>query len=417
MVLPIEERRRIARENGSKSKGPLTYETKMKCSQNARKDSLFARTHLLDEDPAEVARLRARYFATPARTPEEEFLRMECFQGHLMAVRFHRARSDLLNRQQALNLERWDEERTGAVQTMRAQLVSPEAVDIYPIVCALKGFGHGLMHLSEEWLRLRRALLERGFLCPEESHMGLRMLGVLPNAAAISQHEDGFLFALWSFAAHPIGPVGAIESMLRPENRPAGLRDVPAEELLPDRATCRDQLIRWIDDELADLAAAEERVWIEVDGPSRARVLSPAALELDEEQARRFHRAAGLYRSTFYKAHYALEDLHKRAAAKAEEHPYTSAGPAEADIKPPARGGASDPEPDGAPGAATEVVAEDDVECRAGQEKAGIQNEPRIGPDGPLGDRPEGRRSYHKSVAKKSVVTIVRDRSHGPRRE
>jgi hypothetical protein len=427
MALSLEERRRIARENGAKSKGGLTAESRRNSSRNRIEDGLFARTHLVDEDPAAVARLRQRYLdLVRPETPDQEFLALECFQGHLMGLRYHRARADLLNRQQALNLERWEQERAFAVQKLRARLVDPDTVDILPIINALKGFGHGLSYLTEEWLRLRRALTERGYLWPEAVNVGLRLLGVRPSCETLAQHEDGFLFALWCFAIHPVPPPTAFASMLQPENRPPGLRDVPAAELLPDPATCREELIQWIDDELTDLQAAEERVWIEVDGPARARVLNPGALVMDPEQSQRYDRAARLYQSIFYKARSALEAGRSREAA-ARPRPQPSAAPAEAeaaDIKPPAPRCAGVSEPFGTPDAVTEVVAPEEVEASGQGQKEERQNDPRIGPDGAVGDRPEARRSYHKTVAKRAVATIVRDRSRafdqrrpGPRRE
>jgi hypothetical protein len=286
-------------------------------------------------------------------------------------------------------------------------------VEVLPIVNALKGFGHGLIHLSDEWLRLREALTTRGFLCPHDANLGIRMLGVLPRGEALAQHEDGFLFALLSCGCPPVRPVDTIENMLRPENRPSGLRDVPAEELLPDPATCREQLIQWIDEERADLAAAQERAWVEVDAPAQARILDPAALVIDPAEAQRFDRAGRLYQSIFYRAHNTLEAMEiKEARARAAERPPRgAAGAKPADIKAPVPGVSSVPEPSTAPDAVTEVVAPERVEASNNGQEPPLQNEPRNGPPGTAGHPPEARRSCHKTVAKKAVKTIVRRRS------
>jgi hypothetical protein len=412
----------------AKARQPLSPETVSISSRNGLRDGLFARVHYLDdEDPAEIAALRQRYLDDKQpRDATEEFLVNECFYEDVMGQRYHRAVSNELRRQQRLNRQRWEEERTATAGALRDQLVAPETVDLDPIVVELKGFGHGLEYLYGAWLRLKTALTTRGFLCPEEANMGLRLMGVLPSLESVAQHQDGFLFMLWSTGCHPAAPLGMIETLLQPAHRPAGLEDTGREELLPDPAECRDQLIKWVDDELAALAALADQVARAVDGPELARVLNPAAIVMDPEKAKRFERARSNYQSTYYRAKNALEAGRKgetpvnkkppRPGAErtdqrdgADRDENAAAGAARGpEIKPPAQDGAIAAAPSGAPRAVAEVIGEKPDGASEGPPKADLQNGREMDPARAPADRPGACRSYHKQVAKEAVGAVVR---------
>jgi hypothetical protein len=407
MVVSLDARRHDCCESGSKLRTSLMGDTVSNSSANGLKDGLFARTHHLDdEDPDALAALRERYFReNQPRDAREEFLVNECYLGDVLGQRYKRALTSELRRQQRQIRQRWDEERQETVGLLRDQFVDSATVEIHPILVELKAFGHGLEYLAGEWLRLKAGITTRGCFTPQEMNMGVRLLGVKPALETVCQHQDAFLFMLWSLGCNPAAPAGMIDSLLDPAHRPAGLVDATRDELIPDPGAVRAQLIKWIDEELAGLAALAERVAREVDGPELARVLNPAALVIDPEKARRFERAQKNYQSTFYRAHAALEAHRKRTAA---------AGAArEPDIKPPATDGASAAGPSAAPAAVTQVVGETPDGAPAGGPKADLQNGAKIGPEPAAAGHPGACRSYHKQVARRTVATVVQVRSRG----
>jgi hypothetical protein len=418
MVVTLDARRHDCCESGSKSRISLLGDTVSNSSANGMKDGLFARTHHLeDEDPDALAALRARYFReNQPRDAREEFLVNECYLGDVLGQRYKRALTNELRGQQRQIRQRWDEARQETVGLLRDQFVDSATVEIYPILVELKAFGHGLEYLAGEWLRLKTGITTRGCFTPQEMNMGVRLMGVKPALETVCQHQDAFLFMLWSLFINPAAPAGMIDSLLDPANRPAGLADATREELLPDVASVREQLIRWIDGELAGLAALAERVAREVDGPELARVLNPAALVIDPEKAKRFERAQKNYQSTFYRAHAALEAHRKRqppsppggeGARRADEGEIPAGAAHPPDIKPPARDGGKAETPSEAPEAATQVVGDTPESARGGQPEAVLQNDPKTGPERPPADHPGACRSYHKQAANEAVGGIV----------
>src|SRR5262249_42036427 len=131
------------------------------------------------------------------------------------------------------------------------------------------------------------------------------------------------------------------------------------------------------------------RVWREVDGPDLARVTDPTALVIDADKARRFDRAAGEYRSTYYRALKALQGLwdgvEEPGAAPwpPDPRPPPRRGrEQETDINAPASRGMSAEEPVSAPCAATEVFAAQWSREPKGEPKADSRNEPGMGSGG-----------------------------------
>jgi hypothetical protein len=204
---------------------------------------------------------------------------------------------------------------------------------------------------------------------------------------------------LWSLGCHPAAPAGMIDRLLDPGHRPEGLADATRDDLLPDVASVREQLVKWIDDELADLAVVADRVAREVDGPELARVLNPAAIVIDPEKAQRFDRAQKNYQATFYRAFRALE-AHRKGAAAAREAP-------EPVMKPPAPDGGCAARPSETPAAATQVIGDTPDGARDGRPEADLQNDPKTGPERAPAGQPGACRSCHKQAAKEPVGGAV----------
>jgi hypothetical protein len=397
MALTLEERRQIARINGSKSKGPLNDFTRWLSSRNSLVHGAYARVHILDdEDPDELEGLRQRYLDDDEpQSATEEFLVLEKYHGDVASRRLRRARGRALKIQGELNREKWEQERGERADKLHGLLIHPDTPELGPIVDELRTFGHGVVTLATGWDRLRAGLAGRDFLCPEEINMGVRLMGVRPAREAVARREDAYLFSLWALGAHPAPPPGMLEALLEPANRPEAFRDDSLAELLPDRTACREQLRRWFDDELADLAALAQEVAREVDGPELAEVLDPAAIVLDAADARRYDRAASDYRATYYRGLYGLEAVRKRRDQEAR-----NAERSQAKARPPARASREDrinaqasrrrsaATPSDGLSDATEVVVEQGGAERPAAPTPEPRNEPTLAPDGGSAEAP-----------------------------
>jgi hypothetical protein len=321
--------------------------------------------------------------------------------------RFHRAQNSELGRQQRTIRRRWEEAREETAGTLRANLVAPGTVELYPIVAELKTFGHGIAYMAREWLRLKKAINTRGFLTPEEANMGVRLMGVLPGLETVARHKGAFLFTVWSARCHPLSPAGMLEVLLQPANRPAGLEPMGAAELLPEPGAARDQIIKWVDEELAALEALADRIAREVDGPELARVLNPAAIVIDPEKIKRYDRARCTYQMMYFRAKKTLDD-HREGDAPAQATSRAARGP---DINPLTPDGGIAAGPSSMPGGVTEVLRQP-PDAAPDQGADGVsQNGREIGPDRAAGDHPGASRSNHKQVAKRPAGTVLR--GHG----
>jgi hypothetical protein len=319
MALSIEERKEISRRNGARSRGPTSNAGKFISSRNSIKHGYYAVVHNLpDEDPLEVLRLRARWFADVApKSIAEEFLTQQFFQAHLHANRVERARRARLTAQMEAATASWHDQRDAVVGKLWRELfVSNDAKDI---LIELQKTTLGLRALSGEWSRLKGLLEGRGYWLPPELEMVLVLNGTRCHPRMLYDDEDAYRLFLWNFQCEPEPPRDMIERMLVPENRPLGLYDVDGDVLLPSVAECLARLKQWADDVLEELHEESERVWTEVEAPELARRTDPKAIVVDAASEAQIHRASNEYRAMYYKAHNALEAIRKREAAEEKE--------------------------------------------------------------------------------------------------
>jgi hypothetical protein len=143
---------------------------------------------------------------------------------------------------------------------------------------------------------------------------------------------------------------------------------------------------------------------------------------MDPEKAKRYDRAGSEYRSTYYRAHNALEAMRKRKAAEAKEGSSDDVGgagagagnagaPVEPEINPQAWRRMIAPEPEKAPVGVTEVVAAEPDRVATIDSEYGSQNEPRNGRNGVSGAWPEPGRPDAGGTATITVGAIVPDGS------
>jgi hypothetical protein len=319
MAISIDERREISRRNGAKSRGPVTDAGKAISSRNSTKHGFYAKVHNLpDESREETDRLRARWYGDVApKTVVEEFLTEDCFQANLRANRVHRAYRALVARQQDAATAPWHDRRDDEVGRLLNEL--REAADARSILTRLRSTSLGLAALSREWGLLGAVLEQQGYWLPEDLNVAVLLSGVPLRPTMFAEDEDAYRLHLWNLQCEPEPPRETIEQVLKPANRPPGLRGADLEVLLPAAAECLERLKLWVADVRAELEAESEWVETKIEAPELARRTAPRAVIIDPDEERRINRASSEYRAMFYKAHKALEAIRKREAAEARE--------------------------------------------------------------------------------------------------
>ena len=329
MVVSIEERQAISRQNGSKGRGPITDAGKSRSSRNSIKHGYYAKVHTLaNEDPTEIATLRERWFADVApRSVAEEFFTNECFRANLMADRVHRARDAQVTAQQERATAPWHDQRDQSVSRLWKELLVTD--DAKEVLAELQKTTLGLGALSGEWSRLKGLLNDRGYWLPGELSSVVILSGCRSHPQMVWEDEDAHRLYLWNFRCEPEPPWDMIQRMMEPANRPPGLREVDADVLLPSPAECLARLNHWVDDVLEELNAESERVWTEVEAPELARRTDPQAIVTDVLREKQINRASSEYRSIMYRAYNGIAAGRKREAAEAREASPKDTGPAD----------------------------------------------------------------------------------------
>jgi hypothetical protein len=244
---------------------------------------------------------------------EEEMLVEDMYRGNLMQKRYHRAMDCALVRQTEMNIHRWEEERQNTVAALKQTMRTAPAEDLEAILDELRTFGHGVLALIGDFEDLSAALENSGFWNPERLRTGVLLLGAPFGPAAVAERAEVYRLVLFNFLCMPerLRPPGEVERMLRPENRPVELRDLPREALLVPVEEARSALQEWVDEALQELNESLESVIRDVDERERARVTDPAAIVMDPEKLRRFKQIGSEYRALYYRAASTLRTVRK----------------------------------------------------------------------------------------------------------
>jgi hypothetical protein len=390
MAISTEQRQAISRRNGAKSRGPTTEAGKFKSSRNSIKHGFYANVHHTpDERPEETAALRARWYADMGpKSVDEEFLVDECFQGNLRANRVHRAYRALVSGQQHSAIAPWHEGRDEAMARLWNAL--EEASDARGILTQLRKTTCGLSALAGEWERLGALLDRNGYWREDELETAVLLSGVPLGPTMLSEDEDAYRLCLWTRQCEPQPPRATIERLLQPANRPPGLRDLAAEELLPAAAECRQRLKSWIAEIRAELAAEYDRVWTEVEAPALARRTAPNGVIVIPDEEQRIRRASTEYRAMFYRAYTTLKAKRRREAADERQAMKPAADPS-VSRRSSARKGSAGRAADPAPAAAAPAAAPtgtDQPRADSPEPSAAREAEPRNEPSSPAFEAP-----------------------------
>jgi hypothetical protein len=177
----------------------------------------------------------------------------------------------------------------------------------------LLGTSQGCRAAALRFRQLQAQFLAQGFWGTEVGD-AVRLMGVVPSLEGLRDDPDAFLLTYCNLQCRLGGGGGApLETLLRPEHRPAEITDAMLAELAGP-AAARPWILSFIDNWLAELeqlaGRLQEKVWAE-----REQVVAPNLIIVDDREFQKYTRLRAQTTATFLRAHKALEETLKRDAA------------------------------------------------------------------------------------------------------
>jgi hypothetical protein len=357
MTLRPEQRAEISRQNGKKSKGPVTEQGKRKSRANAVKHGLRAEVlPLPNEDPAKVAEREQAWneYYRP-QSPGAQHLVTECVRATLLADRAHAFHAAALSKQIREAPAEWDRAQDDVVTNLTALLPTDPA----EAVRLLKQSAAGCRWLLGRWERLADAFTAHGWWAAEDRDEALRLRGSRPHIDWLRSDPDGYaLRFLNQVCLEPTGPQKGVLALLDPNFMPAVLRADYGPGKVPSAAFCRQMIGDLVAAEVAHLRRVEARLR-ELEAPDRAEAADRALILRDEGEARRFLRYHAESRTAFHRAYSQLLKTLERDAAEgpAAEGPAGEPAEAAAEVSPNEPSEAAEAGPSASPNEPTEAPA------------------------------------------------------------
>jgi hypothetical protein len=307
-----------SRVNGAKSKGPASIPGRQRADQAKLKHGLTAQAHAIlpDEDPVEAADFVQRLCDELNPTGE---LQNEIF-SRLAAACTLRRRGD-----RALAAKLKEQVQT-ALDTLKRRLEEEfhhyrELFRAYPGkrraegLAGLRQSSRGCQWLIQCWLDLRAALLKYGLLAaPELSEMSNLLderLGCDTNPTPRS-----FWLSVHALLSNPHRRSQDMASVF-------GCSIPPSQAALytqawSDPEANRAELLRIIDEAIAELRACEDALRTGPEAVAQALATEQALVIQDPTEARLRSRYASDHQSAFYRAYRELKAVQAEAAQKAD---------------------------------------------------------------------------------------------------
>jgi hypothetical protein len=357
MTLTAEQRADISRENGKKSRGPVSEQGKSRSRLNALRHGLRAEVlPLPNEDPAKVAEREAAWndYYQP-QSPAAQHLVTECVRATLLADRCHAFHAAALSKQVREAPAKWDAEQDDAVTNLTALLPNDPA----EAVRLLKQSAAGCRWLLGRWERLADAFTAHGWWAAEDRDEALRLRGSRPHIDRLRSDPDGYaLRFLNQVCLEPTGPQKGVLELLDPLFMPAVLRADYGPGKIPPAHFCRKMIGDLVAAEVAHLRRVEARLH-ELEEPDRAEAADRALILHDPVEARIFLRYHAESRTAFHRAYAQLLKTLERDAAEgpAAEGPAGEPAAAAPEASPNEPTEAAEAEPSGSPNEPTEAPA------------------------------------------------------------
>jgi hypothetical protein len=334
MSLTPEQRAEISRQNGMKSRGPVTDEGKAVSRRNALKHGLRAEVLPLPTEDPEVIQARADAWNTyyQPQSPVAQHLVTQCVQATLLADRVHRAHSATLSRQVRNAVDDFDRACDDQVESLKRLLKTDPA----EAVRLLKRSSDGCTYLLGRWGALGAALTERGRWTGPERDEAIRLIGHDPDPETLKTCPEAWLTRLYNLMLLKNPSESSVRWLLG--RIPDRYRAIYNFEALPDEAESLERLREMIAEQVVPLEEEEERLSAEREEADRDEAPDRALVLQDAPSARLFLRYHAEARLSFHKAYSELIktlERDKAAAAESVSTPAPSPSPAAAAAEPP----------------------------------------------------------------------------------
>ena len=296
---PTAKQSQASKNNGRRSRGPVSAEGRKNSSQRATKAGLRARTVTLPHEPAE-RRERCDQWHTHygPRSPASIHATNQCARMTILSDRVDDYQQAELQKQIRETKDAFLRKQRRRVLYLAGQIRK----DPWRTVEKLKAFGGGVAFIIESFDHMIVELGQRGYFEPEGLEGVLLFFGMTPEDATICRDELAYTITLNALGCLPEQPAPDLAKWLEPVNRPFPLRDKTREELMgADADACRAVIVKRIRDELIPLRELHARVVKDVDEPALLEALQRASI-LEDAAARRVSRCLADVRMNYHRA-------------------------------------------------------------------------------------------------------------------
>jgi hypothetical protein len=315
MPIDYEKRSTNARINGSKSRGPVTRFGKEIARRSALVHGGHARVLTMDSEPADLIEstyARWREFYQPCSPAAEHFMTL-CIQSKICGDRVQRSHDAITQSQTDAAAALYAQNRADLIARQMDLLAT------HPAAAAqgLLGTSQGCRAAAERFRQLQTRFLDQGFWGAEVGD-AVRLMGVVPSLEGLRDDPDAFLLTYCNLQCRLGGGGGApLETLMRPEHRPAEITDAMLAELAGP-AAARPWILGFIHNWLAELEQLAVRLQ-EKDWAEREQVVAPNLIIVDDREFQKYTRLRSQTTSAFLRAYKALEETLKRDAAADHE--------------------------------------------------------------------------------------------------
>ncbi|MBX6313355.1 MAG: hypothetical protein IRY99_10640, partial [Isosphaeraceae bacterium] len=268
-----EARLNANRANAQKPTGPKTEAGKIRARRNALKHGMSGLgLCLLPEDEARLKdRLVGWLEELRPQGEVQDYLILQAVTASIQLDRCHRAQAAALAERLRTAERDWDERYAAEVAALAARLMD----DPVTVSRQLRRTAAGCRWLRQRWEPLAAALQVLGQWDEEQIALAQALLGLAPDDPRAAE-----LRRLANFAEHAFATLDRLEAADQLSADHPAVRALLEQR--PRDIAGPEPLQQWVAAEMAALEAEAERLWREIDGPSRAeakdRVLGEASV-------------------------------------------------------------------------------------------------------------------------------------------
>jgi hypothetical protein len=323
MAITPEERREINRRNSQRSTGPRTPEGKQRARLNALKHGLRAEQFALPgEDQEDLKRLTDEWveYYEP-RSPGERAVLDRCVYATVQLNRCARHHAEAVAEQVRQAQEDWNRKQEDEFAELKALLQTAPA----EAVRKLKRSSRGCRWLIEQWTQLLEPLDAGQFWVTSEREQATRLCGELPDPAHYRTSDMAFFLAYYGYFCRQHRSDDYVDWLFDPKQMPDWFKRSLNGGGPPTDAASRSVLRKIAQDEIAALTEIEDRLRVEVEGPSLAGLVHRSILLKGPEGAllARYERMHDLAYHRSYKALLQGEVQHEDEVAPTTLAPIT----------------------------------------------------------------------------------------------